>query len=432
MELKVRRSLCRLGVIIMSVLLGTRALSQAPPASAQLALVGGSVYTSPTEPPLRDGAVLIDDGKIVSVGRRTSVRVPRGTTVIDTTGSTIMAGFWNSHVHFLERMWADPATVPAADLTRQFQMMLTQYGFTSVFDIWSSWENTRQLRDRVESGDVAGPRIRGTGPAMFPRAPGASAQMELSSAAGWASLGFMPQEKIGLSRVAETAEAVVNAKQLLELGADGIKLYVASGGRNGPTMSENLIQSVVQEAHARRKPVFVHPTTTDGLMASVRAGVDVLAHTTPQSGPWSESVLAAMLRARVAVIPTLSFWRYQMRHDRISAADAVEESAVGQLRSWVAAGGTVLYGTDLGWVTVYDPTVEYVLLGKAMTFPQILASLTTAPAERFGDSAKLGRIAPGFIADLTVVRADPTKDIRALSVIDYTIRDGKVIYRAPR
>jgi imidazolonepropionase-like amidohydrolase len=78
------------------------------------------------------------------------------------------------------------------------------------------------------------------------------------------------------------------------------------------------------------------------------------------------------------------------------------------------------------------PTVEYVLLAKAMTFPQILAALTTAPAERFGDSAKLGRIAPGFTADLTVIRTEPTKDVRALSMIDYTIRDGKVVYRAPR
>lgn len=167
-------------------------------------------------------------------------------------------------------------------------------------------------------------------------------------------------------------------------------------------------------------------------MAAVRAGVDVLAHTTPQSGPWSNGVLAAMSQARVALIPTLSFWRYQMRHDRVSVADAVEESAVEQLRSWVTAGGTVLYGTDLGWVTIYDPTVEYVLLAKAMTFPQILAALTTAPAERFGDSARLGRIAPGFIADLTVIRGDPAKNIRALAMVDYTIRDGKVIYRAPR
>jgi imidazolonepropionase-like amidohydrolase len=418
---------------MLSGFFGTRVLTQTPAAAgAQLALVGGTIYTSPTEAPIRDGAVLIESGKIVSVGRRASVRVPQGTTLIDTSGSTITAGLWNSHVHFLESMWADPAMVPAADLTRQFQMMLTQYGFTSVFDIWSSWENTRQLRDRVESGEVAGPRIRLTGPAMFPRAAGESAQMSLSTDAGWSTLGFMPQEKIQLTRVAETAEAVANAKRLLDLGADGIKLYVASGGRNGPAMSEDLIRGVVKEAHGRGKLVFVHPTTTEGLMASVRAGVDVLAHTTPQSGPWSPSVLATMSKAKVVLIPTLSFWRYQMRHDRISAADAVEESAVAQLRSWVAAGGTVLYGTDLGWVTIYDPTVEYVLLAKAMTFPQILASMTTAPAERFGDAARLGRIASGFVADLAVIKGDPAKDIRALAAVDYTIRDGKVIYRSSK
>jgi imidazolonepropionase-like amidohydrolase len=168
-------------------------------------------------------------------------------------------------------------------------------------------------------------------------------------------------------------------------------------------------------------------------MASVRAGVDVLAHTTPQSGPWTEGILAAMTQARVALIPTLSFWRYQARHERISAADALEEAAIGQLRSWVGTGGVVLYGTDLGWVTIYDPTVEYVLMAKAgMTFPQILASLTTAPAERFGDAKQLGRIAPGLSADLAVLKNDPSKDIRALAAVDYTIRDGKIIYRFSR
>ena len=430
-EYLLRQILLALGVVTMCCLAGARALSQTA-GGASLALVGGTIYTSPTEPPIRDGAVLIEAGRIVSVGRRSSVQVPSGVTVIDTTGSTVTAGFWNSHVHFLERMWADPATVPAADLTRQFQAMLTQYGFTSVFDIWSSWENTRQLRERVESGEVAGPRIRATGPAMFPRAPGQSTQMDLSAAPVWAGLGFMPQETIQLSRVAEPAEAVARAKQLLDRGVDGIKLYAAFGGRNGTALSEELIRSVAQEAHGRGKLLFVHPTTTDALLTSVRAGVDVLAHTTPQSGPWTPDVIAAMSRARVALIPTLSFWRYQMRHERISAADAVEESAVGQLRSWVAAGGSVLYGTDLGWVTIYDPTVEYVLLAKAMTFPQILAALTTAPAERFGDAARLGRIAPGLIADLAVIRGDPATDPRALSMIDYTIRDGKVIYRATR
>jgi imidazolonepropionase-like amidohydrolase len=93
----------------------------------------------------------------------------------------------------------------------------------------------------------------------------------------------------------------------------------------------------------------------------------------------------------------------------------------------------VLYGTDLGWVTIYDPTGEYVLMAKAgMTFPQILASLTTAPAARFGASNQLGRIATGLAADVTVLRADPTKDVRALAAVDFTIRDGKVIYRSSR
>ena len=95
-------------------------------------------------------------------------------------------------------------------------MMLTQYGFTSVFDIWSSWENTRQLRDRVESGEVAGPRIRATGPAMFPRAGAATALMEMAPPATWGALGFMPHERIQLPRVAEAAEAVGDARKLLE------------------------------------------------------------------------------------------------------------------------------------------------------------------------------------------------------------------------
>ena len=54
-----------------------------------------------------------------------------------------------------------------------------------------------------------------------------------------------------------------------------------------------------------------------------------------------------------------------------------------------------------------------------MTFPQILASLTTAPAERFGASKQLGRVAPGVAADLTILRNDPSKDIRALAAVRY-------------
>src|ERR1700694_2323353 len=94
----------------------------------QMALVGGTIYVSPTENPIRDGAILIRDGKIAAVGTRSSVQIPQGIQTLDCSGLTITAGFWNSHVHFMERKWEDPAKIPAAELTGQLQDMLTQYG----------------------------------------------------------------------------------------------------------------------------------------------------------------------------------------------------------------------------------------------------------------------------------------------------------------
>jgi imidazolonepropionase-like amidohydrolase len=91
-----------------------------------------------------------------------------------------------------------------------------------------------------------------------------------------------------------------------------------------------------------------------------------------------------------------------------------------------------VFGNDLGAVA-YDPTKEYALKAEAgMSFPQILAALTTAPAERFGVSMQLGRIATGFAADLTILRSDPSKDIRSFAAVEYALRDGKIIYRALR
>ena len=79
----------------------------------------------------------------------------------------------------------------------------------------------------------------------------------------------------------------------------------------------------------------------------------------------------------------------------------------------------------------YDPSDEYALMAEAgMSFRQILGSLTTAPAERFGESRQLGRIAAGFQADLVVMKGDPSTNIRALAAVQYTLRDGKIIYRA--
>src|SRR5215471_12336895 len=130
------------------------------------ALTGGTIYVSPTDEPIHNGVVLIDEGRITAVSTRADI--PQGTQTIDCTGRTITAGFWNSHVHFMERKWSEAAGIPVPELKRQLQDMLTRYGFTAAFDLSSPWENTRVIRDRIESGEVPGPRIFSTGLAILP------------------------------------------------------------------------------------------------------------------------------------------------------------------------------------------------------------------------------------------------------------------------
>ena len=80
----------------------------------------------------------------------------------------------------------------------------------------------------------------------------------------------------------------------------------------------------------------------------------------------------------------------------------------GSARAFVDLGGQILFGTDVGYMTEYDPTDEYVYLQRAgLSYAQILATLTTAPAARLGMAARAGRLAPGLAADLVVVQGDP-------------------------
>jgi imidazolonepropionase-like amidohydrolase len=411
-----------LSVVLFASRLATPVVGQPRNTSGQLALVGGTIYPSPTEEPIQDGVILIQDDKIAAVGSKATLQSAQSIQVIDCAGLTITAGFWNSHAHFFERKWAAVGTIPSSELNRQLQDMLTRYGFTSVFDIGSPWENTRRLRARIDSGEVQGPRIRSTGEALV--AAGA-----VPSDAVISALGYVTSTTVAIT---DAAQATMATRNLLAVGVDGIKVHLQPPPPPNAPLAAGAIQAAVDEAHRAGKIVFVHPSNGASLLMAVQAGVDVIAHTTPSSGPWDETTIAAMKNRRVALTPTLTVWKYLLRHDRISVQEQSVRAPVGQLRAWVASGGTVVFGNDLGAVD-YDPTEEYTLMSEAgMSFRQILASLTTAPADRFGASIQLGRIAPGFIADLAVLSSDPSRDIRALATVQYTFRDGKIIYAVAR
>jgi imidazolonepropionase-like amidohydrolase len=102
-----------------------------------------------------------------------------------------------------------------------------------------------------------------------------------------------------------------------------------------------------------------------------------------------------------------------------------------QVGAYRSGGGDILFGTDVGYIDVVDTTREYQLLAEAgMDFPAVLASLTTAPAARFGFSQNKGRIARGMDADLVIIEGDPRTDLSALARVQHTIRGGVIVFDA--
>ena len=138
-----------------------------------------------------------------------------------------------------------------------------------------------------------------------------------------------------------------------------------------------------------------------------------------------------MKEHHVALIPTLSLFPDEVRKDGGSEAVKADslKSAVAELKSYFDKGGTILFGTDVGYTQLYDPTSEYEYMVRAgMNFRDILASLTTNPATFF-KAGKTGKVVKGYEADLVVLAADPATDVRNFAKVEYTIREGKIIYK---
>lgn len=387
--------------------------------TGHLALVGARIYPAPEASVIAHGVVLVKDGKITEVGEKGRVKIPRGSTVIDCSGLTLTAGFWNSHVHFTAPGWENAAHLPPDKLTRSLQSMLTAYGFTNAFDTGSLLENTKAVSQRVEAGEIEGPKIFSTGPGLVPK----------DGTPFYLKPAVLPE-----ALTPEQAASLVRGK--VKGGADAIKIFTGpTPVEGGPTLTMPLalVKAITGEAHRHGKPVFAHPEDDAGVNVAVDGGVDILAHTAPSGSPWNESQISRMKQARVALIPTLSLFTRlgRLRGMPPARLEKFISTPLQQLRAYSLAGGQILFGTDVGFIEDYDPTEEYLLMARAgLSFRQILASLTTAPAKAFGAQNRTGRIAPGMDADIVVLAGDPETDIKTLSNVKYTLRRGRIIYQS--
>jgi imidazolonepropionase-like amidohydrolase len=404
------RAALSLGLLGAAVGSGTAASAQT------LVLRGGTVYASPDAAPLPDAVVVVSGGAINAVGPASDVQAPPDARVIDCAGKTVVAGFWNSHVHFTEAVWKSAANGPAAPLTAHMQEMLTRWGFTTVWDLGSDPADALPLRRRVNAGDVLGPNIFLTG-GIFPK-DGHPA--------------YLPAEM----KLPETADPEVSAQlaqSYLGMGLDGIKLFTGSfKGEDKPVvnMDVTVAKAAVDVAHAKGKPVFAHPQNKTGVDIVIAAGVDVMAHTAPSPGyaQYTPEQLARFKSQRIALIPTLSLFTTVVLDPNVTAQ--ITAATVNQLRQFAENGGMVLFGTDVGFTRIYDTTLEYELMHRALSQRQVLASLTTNPAQYF-KAANKGRVEKAFDGDLVVLDGDPMADVRNLAKVAYTIRAGQIIYQKP-
>jgi imidazolonepropionase-like amidohydrolase len=389
--------------------------------ASDLALVGAKIYLSPTETPIESGTILVRGGHIESVGPTASIKVLRGVTVIDCKGLVVTAGFWNSHVHILLPGLLHAENVSSEQITSQLQQMLTQWGFTTVFDIASTLQNTNLIRRRIQSGEVRGPRILTVGEPFWIKG-GTPVYVK----------AFLETNHLDIPEVESKDQARQRVRQQVRDGADGIKIFANSIESDGIlTMPADLAKVIADEAHSAGKPVFAHVSNNNGIEVALQSGVDILAHTTPMDERWSPSFAQRLVDAHMALTPTLTLWETVAPKATPEELEKGMSRAAEQLGAFSRAGGQVLFGTDVGYIDRFDTAEEFKWMTRAgMSFEQILASLTTNPVERFGYSAHSGRIAKGMDADLVVLSGDPAQNSAAFSKVRYTIRGGEVIYAA--
>jgi imidazolonepropionase-like amidohydrolase len=382
-------------------------------ANAQtLALVGGSVYASPDATPIPDAVVVTSGGAITAIGGRGEVQIPGDARVIDCSGKTIVAGFWNSHVHFTQEPWRNAANAPVASLEEHMREMLTKWGFTTVWDLGSDSRDTLALRRRITANEVAGPNIFLAG-SIFPKG---------------GHPVYLPAE-MQLPEAATPDEATQMARGYMGRGLDGVKLFTGAYMGDKPVVNMDVAtaKAAVDVAHAQGRPVFAHPQNKIGVDTVIAAGVDILAHTSPGQ-PTTAEQLAQFKSQGTALIPTLALFTTVVLDPAMGAR--LVESGVNQLKAFSDNGGVVLFGTDVGFTKLYDTTLEYELMHRALSERQVLASLTTNPAQYF-KAAKKGRVEKGLDADLTVLDGDPIADVHNLAKVAYTIRASQIIYQKP-
>jgi imidazolonepropionase-like amidohydrolase len=350
-----------------------------------IAIANATVYTSPGAAAQPHITVLIKGGKIVAVGN--GVSVPSDVPTLPCRNCVVFAGFWNTHVHLTGPQWNEASKITANMLTQQTQAMLTHSGFATVVDTSSDPINTIELRHRIETGEALGPRIYTAGFGLYP----------LHGIPFY--LDDLPASlRARLPQPATPAAAIGAMQQNEVLGTNIVKLFVGSylSPDDIVHMPVDVARAAVSEGHTHGQLVFAYPSDLESIHSAMESGADVLAHAPSKVDGVEDVLIKAMVDCHISMIPTLKLLSDREQPHRTNSGDRCSLPRIG---------GTLLFGTDTGFLTDYDVKEEYRQLGLAgLSFQDVLAMLTTAPASAFKISGHAGTIKPAMMEILRFVR----------------------------
>lgn len=383
-------------------------------AQGTLAIQHARIYVSPSGPPIEDGTVLVRNGVIAAVGA--AVEIPAGAALVACNRCVVTAGFWNTHVHFSEPKWNRAEWKPAEKLNAQLADMFLSRGFTTVIDVGSNPADTFAIRRRIELGELKGPYIYTAGNAIYP--PHGVPFYLRESMPGWL-VALMPQPKTPAA-----AQRIVRSN--LNWGADLTKLFTGSWVERGRVlpMPDAIARAAVETSHLNGRLVFAHPSNLAGTQVAIRSGVDVLAHAPDDTRGITSDLFATMIRKNMAMTPTL-----KMFATTVSTSPSYLDPIYAEVRRFHDLGGTLLFGTDVGYMKDYSTDGEFEGLARSgLGWRDVLAMLTTNPAARMGQSDRKGTVTVGKLADLTILDADPASNLTNFARVRAVIRSGAVIW----
>lgn len=382
--------------------------------AAQDLLIVNARIIDGTGQTIQQGSVVVRDGRIGSVSEGTSAF--QGAPQIDAQGMTVMPGMIDSHMHLLVDPMLDSDEALELWIKEQLPDVLREYlasGFTAILSNGDYYPAILQVRQRLNDGELHGPRLFVAGPAFT--APGGHPTATLCRDNRWCRLNLTAE-------VADVESARTKVRELADGGVDAIKaIYDGREGSDAsvPMLDDTVLAAIAEEAHALDLPTIVHAVTVDDMFRAVDLGANKLVHT-PRRGSVAESqgggyVLQA---ASVPVSTTVG----------VANTDAAV-GALANVRQLWDAGVTVAFGTDQ---TSARPAVEALAdevgaLSIVLSPAEIITTLTRNGAAFLDLSDEMGTLEPGKLADIVIIDGDPLADISDLSNVKIVIQGGRIV-----